>query len=36
MMTKIQTDTWAELAIVLPLETIQAFCQRWQIAEDQP
>lgn len=23
----------AELAIALPIDTIQAFCQRWQIAE---
>jgi predicted nucleotidyltransferase len=32
-MTKSQTDALAQLAIALPIAAIQAFCQRWQIAE---
>lgn len=32
-MTKAQTDEFTQLAIALPIDAIQAFCQRWQIAE---
>lgn len=32
-MIKAQTNKLTQLAIVLPINTIQAFCQRWQIAE---
>lgn len=32
-MTKVQTDAFTQLAIALPIDAIQAFCQRWQIAE---
>lgn len=32
-MTKAQTDEFTQLAIALPMDVIQAFCQRWQIAE---
>ncbi|NJK52092.1 MAG: DNA polymerase subunit beta [Leptolyngbyaceae cyanobacterium SU_3_3] len=32
-MTEASVDTLAQLAIALPIDAIQAFCQRWQIAE---
>lgn len=32
-MTKAQTDEFTQLAIALPIDVIQVFCQRWQIAE---
>jgi predicted nucleotidyltransferase len=32
-MKKAQADTLTLLAIALPINAIQAFCQRWQIAE---
>ncbi|NJM66637.1 MAG: DNA polymerase subunit beta [Acaryochloris sp. RU_4_1] len=32
-MTKTQIEAFTQLAIALPIDTIQAFCQRWQIAE---
>jgi uncharacterized protein len=32
-MMKAQMEVSAQLAIALPINTIQAFCQRWQIAE---
>jgi hypothetical protein len=32
-MRKAQTDRFTELAIALPIDAIQAFCQRWQVAE---
>ncbi|MEA5617957.1 nucleotidyltransferase domain-containing protein [Cronbergia sp. UHCC 0137] len=30
---KTQTETVIKLAIALPIDAIQSFCQRWQIAE---
>jgi predicted nucleotidyltransferase len=32
-MIKVQTEAFTQLAIALPIDAIQAFCQRWQIAE---
>jgi uncharacterized protein len=32
-MIKAQTETVKQLAIALPINAIQSFCQRWQIAE---
>lgn len=32
-MMKAQIEEFAQLAIALPIDAIQAFCQRWQIAE---
>jgi uncharacterized protein len=32
-MTKAQTDAFTQLAIILPIDAIQAFCQHWQISE---
>lgn len=32
-MMKAQIEEFAQLAITLPIDAIQAFCQRWQIAE---
>lgn len=32
-MIELDSDESIQLAIVLPIDTIEAFCQRWQIAE---
>ncbi|NJK53956.1 MAG: DNA polymerase subunit beta [Leptolyngbyaceae cyanobacterium SU_3_3] len=32
-MLELDSDESIKLAIALPIDTIQAFCQRWQIAE---
>ena len=32
-MRKAETEALTKLAIALPMDSIQAFCQRWQIAE---
>jgi uncharacterized protein len=32
-MMKAQTDEFTQLALALPIDAIQAFCRRWQIAE---
>lgn len=32
-MTKAQIDSFTQLALALPIDAIQAFCQHWQIAE---
>lgn len=32
-MSKAETETVKKLAIALPIDAIQSFCQRWQIAE---
>ena len=32
-MTKVETEALTKLAIALPIDDIQAFCQRWKIAE---
>lgn len=32
-MAKAQIDAFIQLALALPMDAIQAFCQRWQIAE---